>query len=228
MDCEVCFIKRLIFALAAATMPLIAAPALARAGDFDAAFYVLLKGHPIGYHIVNVEETAEGLVVDTRVELTVKFGPLQLYRYRHAAHEVWRDGALQRLSSRTNDNGRRMFLEIARADGVLMIDGNAYKGPAPAEARTSSYWNRSVVDCPIVINTQNGELIDVDVQDLGPAPTPFVGKAEHYRVTGTLTLDVYYDGAKWNGADFRIHGAELTYEPVKEAADRMRLVAEAD
>lgn len=200
----------------------------AAAADLDAAFDIMRKGERIGYHVVQARETPEGLAVETRVELKVKFGPLPLYRYRHVALELWRDGELKWISSKTNDNGRRAFLEAHRENGVLIVDGAAYQGPAPSDAMPASYWNRAVVSAKIVLNTQNGELMTVETSELGATPAPYGGEGEHYRVVGTVALDVWYDGESWVGFDCVVDGEELTYRRVDSIDERGRLLAMLD
>ncbi len=200
----------------------------ASAADLDAAFDIMRKGERIGYHVVQARETPAGLAVETRIELKVKFGPLPLYRYRHVALEVWRDGELQSISSKTNDNGERAFLEARRENGVLIVDGAAYNGPAPIDAMPASYWNRAVVSARTVLNTQNGEIITVETSRLGETAAPFGGAGEQYRVVGTVALDVWYDGENWVGFDCVVDGEELTYRRVESLDERQRLLAMLD
>ena len=200
----------------------------AAAGDLDAAFDIMRNGERVGYHVVQARETPEGLAVETRIEIKVKFGPLPLYRYRHVAIELWRDGEVQWISSRTNDNGERAFLEARRENGVLIVDGAAFQGPAPTEAMPASYWNRAVVSARTVLNTQNGEIINVETSALGAGAAPYGGEGEHYQVVGTVALDVWYDGDDWIGFDCVVDGEELTYRRVDSIDERQRLLAMLD
>lgn len=202
-----------------------AASAPAAAGDLSAAFEIVWKGQSIGYHIVNVEASAGGLKVDTRVAMRVKFGPVSLYRFIHESSEIWRGGELYAIWSETDDNGDEMSLRAWREDGVLMIDGDAYRGPAPAGARLASWWNKAVLSAPTLINPQNGEIIDVAVESFGRGPAPYGRVAEHFRLTGTLAVDLWFDGARWVGSHAVIDGEELTYRQIEESDERRRLFA---
>ena len=196
--------------------------------ELGAAFQILRKGEPIGFHIVQIEETAEGVFVDTRIEMKVKFGPIPLYKYHHVAQEIWRDGALQALSSRTDDNGEEMYLEARRDEAGLILDGDAYAGPAPKDAMPSSYWNKDFLSSAIIINTQNGELIAVETENLGETLAPSGKPAEQYRMVGTLAVDIWYDGEQWVGCNFTVEGEELTYRRVESAEEEQALLAQLD
>lgn len=204
----------------------LSAPAAAR--DLSAAFEIVWKGQAIGYHIVNVEESAAGLRIDTRVEMRVKFGPISLYRFAHECREIWRGGELYAIRSETDDNGDEMSLRAWREEGVLMVDGDAYRGPAPAGARPANWWNKAVLGARTLINPQNGEIIEVEVENFGRGPAPYGRVAEHYRLTGTLAVDLWFDGERWVGSHAVIDGEELTYRPIEESDERQRLFAMLD
>lgn len=196
-----------VAASAAAGMP---------SGELDAAFQILCKGSPIGSHVVDVVETAEGARVETRIDIRVKFGPLPLYRYKHRSTEFWRDGALVSVEGKTNDNGRRTEMKAWRDGERLMVEGDAFTGMAPVDAVISSYWNRAALSsAAVILSTQDGDLIDVDSRQLGLSRSPSGEEAEHLRIAGTLALDLWYSGDAWTGANFVIDGEELTYVPMR-------------
>lgn len=187
------------------------------AEDLDAAFAILRKGAPIGYHVVDVARTEDGFTAHTRIEMKVKFGPLPLFRYRHETREEWAGGELVSLESVTNDNGQRSWVKAKRRNGVLEIESPVYNGPAPEGVMTPSYWNKAVVDASMLLNSQNGELIEVDVAALGKTRAPDNRLADQYRMVGTLALDLWYDGDRWVGSHFVIDGEELTYKPMQKS-----------
>jgi hypothetical protein len=197
----------------AAVLPVLCAaagPALAAPED-AVAFEILRKGEPIGFHLVSLESNANSVRVTTEVEMKVRLGPFPVYGYRHEAIEVWRDGMLETLQSRTVDNGLEMALSLRREGGRYLVDGTAYRGEAPPGAEPSSYWNRAVVDATTLINSQNGEIIPVEASYEGVTPSPDGTPGDHYRIVGTVALDVWYQGDRWIGSDVLIDGEELTY-----------------
>lgn len=211
----------------AALMAYLSFPLAAEASDAGAAaaFRIIWRDQPIGYHVVRAEETAQGLRVETRIEMRIKFGPIQLYRYSHQALEIWRGGELVSISSTTNDDGEEMTLAGWRENGVLMVEGDAYQGPVPEGAAPSSWWNKALLEAKIILDTQNGELHAVRVDHLGRTQAPHGGLAEHYRMTGTASLDLWFDGPRWVGSRAVVDGEKLTFKPITEGSERRRLLA---
>jgi hypothetical protein len=188
------------------------APSIAAAASLDAAFDIIRKGDRIGFHAVKVEDTSDGGVrVDTRIEMQVKFGPIPVFRYEHMSTETWRGGVLQSVESRTDNNGKAETLTARREGDVLLIDGTRYKGEGPGDAIPSSYWNKAIVSTRTLLDTQNGRLIDVQIENLGETPSPTGAPAEQHKLTGTVDLNLWYAGERWVGADFVVRGQALTY-----------------
>lgn len=224
MEGRIPSMKKIAFALASLAL----APSMASAADLDAAFDIIRKGDRIGFHAVNVEETGDGgFRVETRIEMKVKLGPVPVFRYKHISTELWRDGSLVSLESTTDNNGKEERLDVRREGDGLLIDGTRYKGEGPADAVPSSYWNKAIVSTRTLLDTQNGRLIDVTVANLGQTSSPTGAKAEQHRLSGSVDLNLWYDGPRWVGADFVVRGQALTYRLVDDAA-REQLFARLD
>lgn len=205
--------RKIIPALAA----LVLAPSVAAAAGLDAAFDIIRKGDRIGFHAVDVEETGDGgYRVETRIEMQVKFGPIPVFRYQHVSTETWRDGVLQTVESRTDNNGKAETLTARREGDGLAIDGTRFKGEGPGDAIPSSYWNKAIVSTRTLLDTQNGRLIDVRIENLGQTPTPTGAAAEQHKLTGTVDLNLWYAGERWVGADFVVRGQQLTYRLIDD------------
>jgi len=188
----------------------------ASASNLDAKFLIKREGKVIGYHAVDVREADGAFIVETEIEMRVKLGPIPLFKYDHDSQEVWRDGQVVSIDSKTNHDGDKTYVSARRQNGLLMIDGSEYQGPAPSDAAPSSYWDKSLVTAGALINTQTGEIIEIEVEPLGVTRAPHNREAEHYRVTGTVNLDIWYDGQQWVGSQFTIDGEELVYELVAD------------
>lgn len=200
----------------------------ANAAERDAAFRIMWKGHPVGYHLVNVEETDDGIRVETRVEMRIKFGPIPVYRYSHQAVEYWRNGELQFLASVTTDDGVEKSVGAWRENGALMVEGTAYSGLAPEGAIPASCWSRSVLGAHKVFSMQDGEIIDVAVEDLGESVSPAGISADHFKMNGTLSVDVWFKGDEWVGSQFIAEGEEFTLRPLNSDDEEQKLLAMLD
>ena len=207
-----------IVAFLASVFLVMAAPALASPvpQSLDAEFVIMRKGEPIGMHAVRVREEADGrIIADTTIDMKVKFGFITLFRYSHSSQEIWRDGKVLAINSRTYDNGREKYLNARREGDMLQVDGTQFQGEIPIKVIPSSYWNKAIVDCRAIIDTQDGDMIEVEVDKVGPVPalTEDGGavEADKYRLSGSVDLDLWYQDDRWVGARFTVRGETLTY-----------------
>jgi len=198
----------------------------ASADNLDAKFLIERKGKVIGSHIVDVTVKDEYTRVDTDITMKVKFGPFPVFRYRHESTEIWRGDEVYSIVSTTNNNGDEAFLNAKREEGDLMIDGSGYQGVAPNGATPSSYWNRDITNADWLINTQTGELIDIEVSAMGETQAPHNQIAEHYQLIGTVSLNLWYDGLRWVGCNFTVDGEELTYVLAQDPRQYAQLSAD--
>lgn len=195
----------------------------AYAGELDANFLIKRKDKVIGFHRVEISDTENGQRVETTIEMKVKFGPIPVFRYKHAAVEEWLDGALVSLNSATDRNGKDMFVRAARTEEGLKLDGTRYAGPVPEGALPSSYWNKALLEATTMINTQHGKIMDIEVTSLGLTEAEHGTVAEEYKLVSSDLLHLWYDGPRWVGARFTVDGEELVYELATSEQDYAQL-----
>ena len=190
--------------------------------SFSTEFDIYRGDKAIGRHAVTVSHDADKTTVRTEIDMKVKFGPITLFKYTHRATEVWRDGTLVSLESRTDNNGEDMWVDAAMTGTGLQISGSGYKGEAPADIVPSSYWRKSLVDAEAMLNTQTGEILPITVEQMDDnSVTPSGGSAEHYKLSNTLDLNLWYDGDDWVGAQFVIDGEELFYKLADDSFEKV-------
>lgn len=189
----------------------------------ETQFLIKRKDKVIGYHRVVAATADDGVAVSTEIAMSVKLGPIPLFRYSHANDERWRDGALLHAASRTDNNGDKSFFRAARVGDALHVKSSAFVGAARQGLVPSSWWNKAVLDADQLISTQTGEIIDITVEHLGRSAAPSGLMAEHYRIVGSVELDIWYDGHRWVGSRFVIDGETLEYELVNSPAQFARL-----
>lgn len=194
-----------VAAVAAAVAPVAPARAAGWAlpENGELAFDVMRAGEPIGRHVLTFHNPAEDeLRVRIAIDLEVRFIGIPVFRYSHQSQEVWRDGRLARLSTRTNDDGREYFVDATKAvtggDETSVIEIRHPEGTvtAPPDIVPTSYWNRAILSRPHLLNTQDGRLLDVGVETLGLETVTARGqmrRATRYRLTGDLRLDLWFD-----------------------------------
>lgn len=178
-------------------------------------FDVRRGGEPIGTHTVQFQRSGDDLIVDVEILLEVRVAFVTVYRYRHTNREIWRQGRLISVDARTDDDGEALFVRASAGNGGLRVESGEGVVTAPADTLSTSYWNRETVRQSRLIDTQYGRVASVTSTPIGArsVDTPSgVVRAECWRVTGDLELDVCYaDDGAWVGLDFQARGSQITY-----------------
>lgn len=185
-------------------------------------FDVHRGGEHIGSHRVTFSHEGDELVVDVAIELEVVFAWVPVFRYSHRNREVWRDGRLQRLESRTNDDGARFLVTaVARSEG-LVVDGAEGRLTLPPETLTTSYWHPGTVLQTALLDTQHGRLAEVVHRPAGQETAAVAGvdrPVQRYAVEGDLEMTLWYArDRQWCGLAFDARGQEVRYHSVAAMA----------
>lgn len=183
---------------AAAALFALAGPAVAAPVETHLEFTVLRDGDPVGHDRIDLARDGDSttVTIDTNVVVKVAFVPV--YRFEHKAREVWANGRLTSLRSQTNDDGdHHTLVAVADGDG-LDVNGDGARSHATAGIIPASLWDYRLVRQSLLLNTLTGKQMAVQVADLGEEPVHARGaliKARHYRVSGDLKRDVWYDSS---------------------------------
>lgn len=183
----------------------------AAAGAAGLGFTVLRDGSPFGTHEIAFRQEGEDLHVEIAIDLEVSLAFITLFRYQHRNHEIWRDGRLVSIETRTDDNGTAYSVSGRATEEGFVVDGSDGRIVAPTDVLPTSYWHPETIDQGKLLDTQRGRLIDVQVTSLGQEPVGGVETAR-YRVSGDLALDLWYDAeGEWRKLAFTARGSEVTY-----------------
>lgn len=179
---------------------------------------MIRHGSEIGRHTLTFERRGEVLSVRVAVEAKVTLMSIPLVHYTHHAVETWQGDALTNLELNTDKNGNLAWARGNRTTDGLVVEGSKtarYVAPAPAIA--TSYWNKRMLDVPM-ISMEDGVLLRPKVTARGAEQVRVASgamiAAEHYNITGSFDADVWYDGSgEW--ASFAIDaadGSHVSYE----------------
>ena len=179
-------------------------------------FTVLRKGKPFGTHKLSFDRNESGeLTVTTDVDLQVKFGPITAFRYRLDSVENWIDGKLVALNGKSNNDGRKGEVSAETVDDQLVVDSTEFDGALPLTTIPSSHWNRLQVYQDQMLSTETGEVLDIEVENLGDAVVTEGGQdveTPHYRQTSDHTEDLWYDNqSRWVKLAFEVRGQDIEY-----------------
>jgi hypothetical protein len=191
--------------LGAAMIFLLVGGAGVRAADSETReFAVLVDGKPAGSASMSIQKQDDGsTVVASETNVVVKV-LIKKYVYTCQAREVWKDGRLREAASRCNDDGKAYQVSaVAGTDGVH-VRVNGRERTTKPDVWLSSYW--SLPDAKIrnqvipVLDIDNGRDMQVRLQHIGAQQITVAGQlqnVQHYRLTGTVHIDLYYDANEW-------------------------------
>lgn len=194
--------------------PAEAANSLPRELNFD----VLLDDKPIGTHAFRISGDGDAHTVETRARFDVDILFVTVFSYRHVNTEIWRGGCVKRLDSETDSNGTPYRVELKRGDEGYRVTTLQDSADYAVDClMTFAYWDRSFLRQPRLLNSQTGEVVDVQIQSLGndrPEWLPVDTQLEGYRITAEpqkVDIRVYYDPRddRWLGLESRLESGRL-------------------
>ncbi len=163
----------------------------------DIGFSVLREGDAIGNHSIDFTRRGDDLVVDVSIDLEVKFAFITVYRYTHRNQEVWRNGRLYSISTRTDDDGTEHWVKGRASAGGFLVESDSGKALLPSDVLPSSYWHPATPDAETLLNTQTGELAQINVvaaATKSELPMPWGREAARsFEVSGDVDLKLWYD-----------------------------------
>lgn len=178
----------------------------------DLMFKVFLDDKPIGYHHFQVKQKNNLQQVINKARFDVKLLFLSVYTYQHENTEVWTNQCLNNLSSRTDSNGEINFVELHKdiainknynsdtKHNVTVIETDRGKQTFNRCIRSFAYWDLQLLKTDKLLNTQTGELIDIELNHIGSDTINLNKKnidSEHYRLLGkNIEIDLWYSMSK--------------------------------
>ena len=183
-------------------------------------YRVLRKGRKLGEHVGTVTEDGGAIIARNDVELVARLFGIPVYRYEHSSEEVWHDGILQRVTSKTNKDGKKIELRGERRKGVLHVTGRNGEIDVEGRGLTSSLWHPCTPYASHLLDIEDGVLKSVQSKPKAEekVPTPNGGmSARHFRLTGDMERDLWYDaGCHLLRVEFNTKkdGSRITLEPI--------------
>lgn len=182
------------------------------------AFRLMRHGNAIGNHVLTFERRGDALTVHVAVDALVTFLSVPIVRYSHRVVESWQGDQLVGLTSDTNKNGDREWMRAQRtAEGLIVTGSKTTRYTAPPGAIGTSYWNRQMLNGPM-ISLEDGVLLHPKVLPDGLNDVRLASgrtiPADHYNLSGAFDVDVWYDQRNtWAGLAFNVaDGSNVHYE----------------
>ena len=157
----------------------------------------------IGKHTFSFKRSEENLSVESEINFEIKKLGIVLYKYHVKGTEVYKDGELIKFNSKTDQNGKKKYVNLKLEDGEYIIDGSSYKGKTPVEHLLGTWWNHSIVKAAAQISAVSGRIIKQKVTFLGKK-TIQIGdktyKTLHFNFSSTdkkLNKDIKFNTDVW-------------------------------
>ena len=177
-------------------------PGRARAADNETRLYaVSVDGKRSGDYQLTITRQEDGSCALTgQTDVRVKY-LVYSYRYTYRGTEVWKDGRLLRLDCRANDDGKRMTV-TAVADGAsTRVTVNGKEHLARGDVWLTSYSQlpaaRQRNAAVALLDNDTGRDLNGRLQYVSTGPMNVAGEVQnctHWRVTGDVQVDLWYDG----------------------------------
>lgn len=180
----------------AATLGLLTLAAQAAPPPAQLAFTVLRDGSEVGSHTLRVRTDGGDTDVSVDTAVVVRIAMVPVYRFEHHGKEHWQGSQLQTLSSETNDDGTHHTVSAVLSGADLAVTGDGSTAHLAAATLPASLWTERAMHEASLMNTLDGHLMPVTVEDLGGETVHARGQeipARHYRVSGELRREVWYD-----------------------------------
>lgn len=182
-------------------------------------FKVFIDEKAIGHHRVTVQEKTNGTFVTIDADFDVKFLFFSAYRYVHNNVETWREECLESITSKTDDNGDTFFVKGTRDNNLLSLTTHAGNKTYSGCIKTFAYWDPMITKSQALLNAQTGELVQVDIEEIGQEIVMVRQKptlSRQYRIQARdFTIDLWYASSndEWIALQSTTaDGTQLRYE----------------
>lgn len=159
-------------------------------------FKVYLDDDEIGFHQFIVKTSDTERTIYTTARFDVKFLFFTAYSYQHSNIEMWDKQCLLNINSKTDDNGKLFKVNGKQSEKNFIIETNQLQTVTDKCIKTFAYWDPSFLNSNMLLNSQTGELINIQVENLGFDDIQVNNKtvtANNYRITGDkLQIDLWY------------------------------------
>jgi hypothetical protein len=162
-------------------------------------FKVFVDEKPAGEYRMTIRQEGDTETVSAQANVRVSY-LIVTYVYTYSGSEIWKRGRLARLDSNTVDD-KKKFSVTAWADGdSLRVRANGQERITSGSVWTTTYWRLPAAN----LRNQAVPLIDADTGKDIPGRLTFVGmenvpvagqvmQCGHWRVTGGVQVDLWYD-----------------------------------
>jgi len=191
-----------------------AASSISGSTDKSWDFKVYLDGDEIGFHNFSMLQKENRQEIYSSARFDVKFLFFNAYSYEHDNVEHWRGQCLESINAVTNDNGERYNVSGKVDNDEFIVNTLEKKSAYQPCLKTFAYWDPGFLNETRLLNSQTGEMIEVESQFIGNETLTHQGKeieSRHYRLLGeNLQIDLWYsDDDNWLALESLTEGGRI-------------------
>ena len=165
-------------------------------------FKVFYGEQEIGEHHFMIENDGDKskVMIDANFNIDILF--INVYSYKHKNIEIWKGTCLSSIESSTDDNGEKFITRGKTEDDIFKIYSKQGANEVEGCVNTFAYWDKRFLDNKELLNSQTGEIVDVDINfvaDENILVRNIMVKAKRYKVkTDEFNIDLWYsDNNEW-------------------------------
>ena len=188
------------------------------AAEQEWRFRVYLDETEIGYHDFVLEAADNQLVLQSEASFEYRLLFVKLYGYEHENTETWSGGCLTAIESRTDANGKPFEVSGSLDGDRFVLNGTAGQVELPSCNMSFAYWNPAFLKQQHLINTQNGEVLEIEVSEPERVEIEVRGvlqPALRYRLgAGEMKIELWYsENHEWLALENEARGGRrLRYQ----------------
>jgi len=179
-------------------------------------FKVFLDNKEIGTHDFFLSDQQNSKLLRSEASFIYKLMFIKLYEYEHQNTEVWQGDCLARIESETDANGKPYEVVGAMDETGFRVSGSEGEALLPSCVMTFAYWNPDFLQQTRLLNTQNGEYVDIVVMPPEPVELEVRGNKQaalkYVLKAGELELNLWYSlDNEWLALESLTDGRSLRY-----------------
>ena len=165
-------------------------------------FKVFYGDKEIGEHHFSLQKEGDKRRVMIEADFNIEILFINVYSYKHRNTEIWKGSCLSTIESITDDNGEAFITNGKYEDDVFKINSKQGVNEVVGCVSTFAYWDKSFLDNEVLLNSQTGEIVDVDISFVADEKILVRDKvvnAKRYKLkSDKLNIDLWYsDENQW-------------------------------
>ena len=186
-------------------------------------FEIFRNNKKIGFHKVSFQNIEDKIVVNTEIEMIVKFAKIPIFKYFHNSKEIWINNQFSEATTSTKKNSREFEFRAKREGTQIKIKSRGKEFFVDGNNLITSYWHKNWLKKKVLIDSQHGKkrLINVEKKEIEEIKVlDRTILAQRFKVTGTqdkpngkkIDYDIWYDKSdRWVKIKFYVKKSLIEY-----------------